>query len=84
VIDANGREIPWNQVSRINQDEMKTLITGIVDRIHTFLCRTFLCSFGDQEFNQALERSTLPWTKNWDEPKYLPYFLMPVNMEDRK
>ena len=27
VIDAEGREIPWNQVSRIDQDEMKTLIT---------------------------------------------------------
>ncbi len=56
---------------------MKTLITGIVDRIHTFLSRTFLCSFSDREFNQALERSALPWTKTWDEPKYLPDFLMP-------
>src|SRR5271163_2652676 len=64
VIDAAGQEIPWNQVSRISQSEMKTLITGIVDRIHTFLSRTFLCSFSDREFNQALERSALPWTKN--------------------
>jgi hypothetical protein len=24
VIDAEGREIPWNHVSRISQDEMKT------------------------------------------------------------
>ena len=84
VIDAEGREIPWNQVSRINQSEMKTLITGIVDRIYTFLSRTFLCSFNDQEFNRALEKSALPWTKNWDEPKYLPEFLMQVNEEDRK
>lgn len=78
VIDADGREIPWNQVSRINQDEMKTLLTGIVDRIHTFLARTFLCSFSDQEFNRALERCVLPWTKTWNEPKYLADFLMPV------
>ena len=28
VIDATGREIPWNQVSRINQIEMKTLMVG--------------------------------------------------------
>jgi hypothetical protein len=84
VIDAEGREIPWNEVSRIDQAEMKTLITGIVDRIHTFLSRTFLCSFKDQVFNRALERSALPWTENWDEPKYLPEFLMPVNREDRK
>ena len=77
VIDADGREIPWNQVSRINQDEMKTLLIGVVNRIHTFLSRTFLCSFGDREFNQALERAALPWTNTWDEPKYLPDFLMP-------
>ena len=84
VIDADGREIPWNQVSRINQSEMKTLITGIVDRIHTFLSRTFLCSFEDREFNQALERSAVPWTKSWDEPKYLPDFLMPVKATNPK
>jgi hypothetical protein len=84
VIDAEGREIPWNQVSRINQSEMKTLITGIVDRIHTFLSRTFLCSFSDLEFNQALEKSALPWTKNWDEPKYLRDFLLPAKKNDRK
>ena len=84
VIDAEGREIPWNQVSRINQGEMKILITGIVDRIHTFLRRTFYCSFSDQDFNRALERSALPWTKNWDEPKYLPDFLMPVKENSQK
>ena len=84
VIDAEGREIPWPQVSRINQDEMKTLITGIVNRVFTFLSRTVYCSFGDQAFNRAIERAALPWTKNWDEPKHLPDFLMPVNMEDQK
>jgi hypothetical protein len=84
VIDADGQEIPWNQVSRINQGEMKTLMTGIVDRIHTFLSRTFLCSFSDREFNQALDRAARPWTKNWDEPKYLPDFLMPVKENSQK
>ena len=78
VIDAEGREIPWNQVSRINQDEMKMLITGIVNRLYTFLSRTIFCSFEDQEFNRALERAAIPWTRSWDEPKYLPDFLMPV------
>ena len=56
---------------------MKTLMTGIVDRIHTFLARTFYCSFKDQQFNGAMERCALPWTKGWDDPKYLPEFLMP-------
>jgi len=77
VIDADGREIPWNQVSHINQNEMKTLITGVVDRIYTFLARTIFCGFNDKEFEQALNRAAIPWTKNWDEPKYLDDFLMP-------
>jgi hypothetical protein len=77
VIDAEGREIPWNQVSRIDQDEMKTLMTGVVDRIHTFLARTLFSATEDKAFNQALDRAAAPWTKAWDEPEYLPDFLMP-------
>jgi hypothetical protein len=77
VIDAEGREIPWNQVSRINQDEMKTLITGVVSRVHTFLARTLFCATEDKAFQQALDRAARPWTKAWDEPEYLPDFLMP-------
>ena len=78
VIDADGREIPWDQVSRINQDEMKNLMTGVVNRIHTFLARTIFSPSEDKEFTQALDRAAAPWTKAWDEPKYLPDFLMPV------
>jgi hypothetical protein len=77
VIDADGREIPWNQVSRIDQNEMKTLITGVVNRIHTFLARTIFSTTEDKAFMQALDRAATPWTKSWDEPKYLPDFLMP-------
>ena len=77
VIDAEGREIPWSEVSRINQDEMKTLMTGVVNRIHTFLARTLFSATEDKEFEQALDRAAVPWTKSWDEPKYLADFLMP-------
>ncbi len=77
VIDAEGREIPWNQVSRINQDEMKTLMTGVVNRIHTFLARTLFSATEDKAFQQALDRAAAPWTKAWDEPEYLAEFLMP-------
>jgi hypothetical protein len=77
VIDADGREIPWNQVSRINQEEMKTLMTGVVNRIHTFLARTLLSPSEDKAFIHALDRAAAPWVKSWDEPKYLPDFLMP-------
>jgi hypothetical protein len=77
VIDAEGREIPWNAVSRINQDEMKTLMTGVVNRIHTFLARTLLSVNEDREFVQAVDRAVAPWIKGWDEPEYLADFLMP-------
>jgi hypothetical protein len=77
VIDAGGREIPWNQVSRINQEEMKTLMTGVVNRIHTFLARTLFSATKDKAFQQALDRAATPWTKPWDEPEYLADFLMP-------
>jgi len=36
VIDAEGREIPWNEVSRISNDEMKGLMKQIVNRLYTF------------------------------------------------
>jgi hypothetical protein len=84
VIDAEGREIPWNQVSRINQDEMKSLITGVVNRIHTFLARTVFAPTQDKAFEQALDRTAAPWTKAWDEPKYLADFLMPPAEEKRQ
>ncbi len=77
VIDAEGREIPWNQVSRISQDEMKMLMTGVVNRIHTFLARTLFSAREDKPFMQALDRAAAPWVRSWDEPKYLADFLMP-------
>jgi hypothetical protein len=82
VIDAEGLEIPWNQVSRINQSEMKMLVTGVLNRLHTFLARTFYCGFQDKAFQQALERAAAPWTKTWDAPQYLPEFLMPTSDHD--
>jgi hypothetical protein len=77
VIDAEGREIPWNEVSRIDQDEMRTLMTGVVNRVHTFLARTLFSETEDTAFHQALDRAAAPWIKAWDEPEYLPDFLMP-------
>jgi hypothetical protein len=77
VIDADGREIPWSQISRINDDEMSVLITGIVDRVHTFLARTLFGAREDEAFMAAISRTAVPWTKGWDDPHFLPHFLMP-------
>ena len=84
VIDAEGREIPWNHVSRINQDEMKTLISGVVNRTHTFLARTIFSANQDKVFEQALEKSARPWTMAWNEPEYLPGFLMSSEEEHHR
>ena len=36
VIDADGNRIPWNSVSRIDDDEMRTLMRDIINRLYTF------------------------------------------------
>lgn len=82
IIDAEGREIPWNEVSHIDDEEMKTLMIGVVNRIHTFLSRTLFSPTEDKEFEQALSRAAAPWTRTWDEPEYLPHFLMPQSERD--
>lgn len=37
VIDGTGREIPWNEVSRISDKEMCKLNREVVNKIYTFL-----------------------------------------------
>jgi hypothetical protein len=56
---------------------MKLLMTGVVNRVYTFLTRTIFSQSDDAEFLDAIERAVVPWTKAWDEPQYLPDFLMP-------
>ena len=36
VIDGEGREILWNELSRINDGEMKTLMKQVVNRLYTW------------------------------------------------
>ena len=37
VVDADGRRIPWPEVSRFDQNEMRDLMREIVNKIYTFL-----------------------------------------------
>jgi hypothetical protein len=83
VIDAAGREIPWSEVSRISDDEMGLLISGIVNRVHTFLARTLFSATEDQAFFTAISRAARPWIKGWREPQFLANFLMPWTDEPR-
>ena len=36
VVDADGRRIPWPEVSRFDDDEMRYLMREIVNKIYTF------------------------------------------------
>ncbi len=36
VIDGEGREIPWKEVSRITDDEMRAFIKQAVNRLYTW------------------------------------------------
>ena len=63
VTDANGRQIPWSEVSRISDAEMRELMREIVNRLYTFQLR-----LGEEEFRDYLDRQ-LTSTRNWDEPR---------------
>ena len=62
VIDADGREIAWNDVSHLDDDQMRSLMKEIVNRLYTFNI-----SIDDQDFRYSVDR----WARiaeRWDEP----------------
>ena len=63
VVDAAGRRIPWSEVSRINDDEMRALMREIVDRLYTFHLR-----MDDPAFRAEIDRWAA-MTAKWDAPK---------------
>jgi hypothetical protein len=64
VVDASGRKIPWDRVSRISDDEMKELMQTAVDRVYAVLSRE-----GDAGFEEQVLNHALTYTRNWDEPR---------------
>ena len=63
VIDAAGNEIPWTEVSRLDQNEMKSLMKQVVNRIYTFYLHA-----EDAELHDLADK----WTSEiarWDEPE---------------
>jgi len=62
VIDADGREIAWNDVSHLDDGQMRALMKEIVNRLYTFNI-----SIDDEEYRDRIDR----WarlTDRWDEP----------------
>lgn len=63
VEDGDGNRIPWSEVSRIEDDEMRALMREIVDRLYTFQLR-----IDDPAFRAEIERWAAA-TAHWDAPK---------------
>jgi hypothetical protein len=67
-------EIPWRNLSRIRDEEMKRLMTEIVNKIYTFLCRQ-----NEAEFLEAFLRLGEMYTTRWDEPLIEEGFVQPAS-----
>ncbi|WP_299912239.1 hypothetical protein [uncultured Paracoccus sp.] len=63
VVDADGRRIPWTEVSHISDDEMRELMRDIVNRLYTF----HLCA--DDPKLQAEIEKWMAVAGKWDEPE---------------
>lgn len=66
VLDANGRRIPWTEVSRIDEDEMRALMRDIVNRLYTFHLHT-----DDPKLQATIER-WMGVADKWDAPEIDP------------
>lgn len=63
VVDADGRRIPWTEVSHITDDDMRELMRDIVNRLYTF----HLCA--DDPKLQAEIEKWMAVAGKWDEPE---------------
>ena len=63
VVDADGRRIPWTQVSHIDQNEMHELMQEIVNRLYTFHLEA-----DDPKLQATIER-WMGAASKWDEPE---------------
>jgi len=63
VIDADGRRIPWPEVSRIGNEEMGQLMRQVVNRLYTFQTKA-----DDLHFVAMMDRA-LAEAWRWDEPE---------------
>ena len=64
VIDGTGREIPWTELSRLNDEEMKKLIKECVNKTYTFLLKA-----EDEDFRREVTDRQRSGIRTWDEPE---------------
>ncbi len=77
VLDAEGRKIPWPEVSHIDDALMRELMKEIVNRLFTFQMR-----IDDPEFQAWIDRWAAVAAK-WDEPELSGAFTPAVEISDK-
>ena len=65
------RDIAWNDLARLNDEEMKHLMHEIVDKMYT----VFL-NLENPDFADAFVQLGSQYTGKWDKPKELPDFIL--------
>jgi len=63
VIDAEGREIPWTEVSHLDDEAMRALMRQIVNRLYTFHLMT-----DDPGLRETIDRWAVA-AGAWDDPE---------------
>jgi hypothetical protein len=69
VVDANGNKIPWNKVSRCNNDEMRDLMREIVNRLYTFHLKG-----NEPDFRKEVNKWA-SYAEKWDEPELDDFYV---------
>ncbi|MBS0264484.1 MAG: hypothetical protein JSS02_21295 [Planctomycetes bacterium] len=61
-----SKEIPWNELQRISEAEMRDFMKEVVNKIYTVLLR-----LDDIEFIERMDNFTVRAACKWDEPDNL-------------
>ena len=77
-------EIPWNELSRINDREMKKFNVDVVDRIYTYLEFLLNPHITDDEKEEFMKFCRYTFPDKWDEPKLNVNFIGKENRENGK
>jgi hypothetical protein len=67
-----AREIPWNELSRISDEEMKRLMKEVVNKLYTVLIH-----LDDEAYSSTLIHWGAQQTVRWDRPESIPNFILP-------
>jgi hypothetical protein len=65
VVSAR-EDIPWNEVERLNDDEMKALMIDVVNHCDQFLTILFTMPAGDTMIEDLKQRDAVP---EWNDPE---------------